>query len=421
MEWALHLNEAGSKDSRGRVREHDNLHVHVIFSERSRVETDIPQVYNRDVYYTAEGKQATSKKHGAKDADGNALPPVHRKGDLKPGVSVFHDRESGKMIYGTFSAKDSRYKSKEWQHSMKRDVKAKLVAMGARDIPRQPIKQYKEGKGSDSGKIREKNEVIRETNAQLAAMKSEGLNIAGTVELSKQALRERKLPVVAKIDGQWMRGAVETARQALVTMRQTVRNIARSGKPPENRPDTADSATRSDPQPATAAAIGSKPLLNQGFVLQNEEQRILTPQPTAAEVGLEIFKNALHDLERLRGEIAPLRVKTDRKGNFKGKDAARCAELDTHGRRAWNTLVNGGVSAYDNGIQHDWRGLNMKDVKHRASHVIAELGSRIAQERRFVSKASITELIAETRQRAEKSPQKNRSAPTKKKPHDLEY
>ena len=134
MQWAVHWN-----------KDRTNFHVHVIFSERTKEET---KRWDRDIYHTADGKVARKKADRAKDADGNDLPPVHRKGDLQ----------------GGFSAKDTRYKRKGWLQDTKEIVLQQYKEWGVQLDEKGVLHQYHEGKGSDSAKIKEKNKAIKLNN-----------------------------------------------------------------------------------------------------------------------------------------------------------------------------------------------------------------------------------------------------------------
>ena len=134
-----------------------NLHVHIIFSERRAVsEPQNGKVWDRDIYLTAEGKVARRKADRAVDAQGNFLPPVHRKGEPKENQ--------------TFSVKDKVYKSKKWLND------AKKIVSKAWSLPTVPDKKhipnylhtYHEGKFPQiSEQMRESNQIVRIINKAL--------------------------------------------------------------------------------------------------------------------------------------------------------------------------------------------------------------------------------------------------------------
>jgi hypothetical protein len=90
----------------------DNLHVHIIHSERHRQPPT--GKWTRDIYFTDKGIQARNANERAKDKNGNDLPPVHRKGDDK----------------GCFSLKDAEYASGKWLENTNRVLKDKIERLG---------------------------------------------------------------------------------------------------------------------------------------------------------------------------------------------------------------------------------------------------------------------------------------------------
>lgn len=135
MQWAVHWNKART-----------NLHVHIIFSERTRDRA--PGTWDRDIYRTSDGKIARKAADRARDKNGNVLPPIHRKGDAK----------------GGFTAKDKRYVAKSWTENMKAEAAHVLRQFGATIDAPMPFHQYHEGKGSDAPAIARKNEAIKLNN-----------------------------------------------------------------------------------------------------------------------------------------------------------------------------------------------------------------------------------------------------------------
>ena len=134
-QWAVHWNTART-----------NLHVHVIFSERQREKE--PGRWDRDVYLAYDGKIARRKADRAVDSDGNYVL-LHRKGELKEG----------------FTAKDSFFKDKSWLHNKKAELKDLMADRWAVQFEKpQLLHEYHEGNGSEAPVIKEKNELIRQTN-----------------------------------------------------------------------------------------------------------------------------------------------------------------------------------------------------------------------------------------------------------------
>lgn len=157
-QWAVHWN-----------KNRTNLHVHIIFSERQRVKE--PGRWDRDVYLGKDNKVARRKSDRVTDEDGNYIL-IHRKGDLKD----------------PFTAKDASFKSKEWLHEKKQELRQLMVEQWGVKFERQPhLPEFHEGKGPESEIIKKKNIVIRENNRRLDVLESQGVNISGLVQELKAA------------------------------------------------------------------------------------------------------------------------------------------------------------------------------------------------------------------------------------------
>lgn len=165
-QWAVHWNKART-----------NLHVHIIFSERQRVQE--PQRWDRDIYLTAEGKVARRKADRATNPDGSFKDPIHRKGELKS---------------DPFTAKDANFKSKEWLHEKKYELRQLMVKEWGVKFERQPhIPEFHRGNGSDAPEIAKKNIVVRENNRRLDFLESQGVNISGLVKELKAARNDARI------------------------------------------------------------------------------------------------------------------------------------------------------------------------------------------------------------------------------------
>jgi len=161
-QWAVHWNKSKT-----------NLHMHVIFSERSMLlDKAFEQAdrWDRDIYHTNDGKVARSKKDRATDIDGNVKPPVHKKGDLKNNYS------------SDFTPKDPKYKNKKWLEQIKENIKLEMIYISDElDINRPDFKQdnlipeYHVGKGNTSAvKWRaNKNNIIQFNNEVFEKFKNE--------------------------------------------------------------------------------------------------------------------------------------------------------------------------------------------------------------------------------------------------------
>ena len=165
-QWAVHWNKART-----------NLHVHIIFSERQKVKE--PQRWDRDIYLTADGKVARRKADRATNPDGSFKDPIHRKGELKS---------------DPFTAKDANFKSKEWLHEKKYELRQLMVKEWGVKFERQPhIPEFHRGNGSDAPEIAKKNIVIRENNRRLDFLESQGVNISGLVKELKAARNDARI------------------------------------------------------------------------------------------------------------------------------------------------------------------------------------------------------------------------------------
>lgn len=185
LQWAVHWNHRRT-----------NLHMHVIFSERTRVEQ--VKWYDRDIYLTSSGKVARKSDDRACDISGNVLPPVHRRGDV---------------MSGGFSAKNSRYKDPAWPKQTKQAIYRSLSKMGVELRPQQPpswrLHEYHEGKGSDALKIAVKNRAIRLANRRMELMSENSMlsqsQLADVSTACCRALQDGLIPIPVMIDSSLVR------------------------------------------------------------------------------------------------------------------------------------------------------------------------------------------------------------------------
>lgn len=151
-QYAVHWNAA-----------HNNLHAHIIFSERTVLSQGRDsEVWDRDIYLTAEGKIARRKADRALDKDGNVKPPIHRKGEPKNLA---------------FSVKDKKYKSKAWLDSIKTVVSREWTKplIGDKKHTTNYLHTLHEGKSPiSSEKAKEINSRIREVNGIVADLEKDG-------------------------------------------------------------------------------------------------------------------------------------------------------------------------------------------------------------------------------------------------------
>lgn len=210
MQWAVHWNKTRT-----------NLHVHVIFSERTRDLT--PGKWDRDIYLTAEGKVARRAADRARDRSGNVLPPVHRKGELK----------------GGFTAKEKKYAARGWVEEMKATTRATMERFGARFDERGLLHEYHEGKGSDAPAIRAKNEAIRANNALYKAYREAFPNLPSKTirKFMIAAVKNGNVATFAKLpDGRLAHGELspeqfrfvtQTPEQRLTTLKAAQHDVFR--------------------------------------------------------------------------------------------------------------------------------------------------------------------------------------------------
>lgn len=135
LQWAVHWN-----------RDRTNLHVHIVFSERTKIAEKDRKTWDRDIYLTADGKIARKKADRARDADGNIKPPIHKKGEKQ----------------GEFSVKDTKYKSKGYLHNVKMQVQELYKAWGIELNEPNLLPSFHAPKGST--KLQEINKSIAEIN-----------------------------------------------------------------------------------------------------------------------------------------------------------------------------------------------------------------------------------------------------------------
>jgi|GEM_PF-6405281 len=204
-EYAVHLNRKGhirnmNDIKRGGIsleyHKEDNLHVHIIHSERLRQPST--GTWTRDIYFTDTGIQARNKNERAKDENGNDLPPIHRKGEPK----------------GCFSLKDPEYASGKWLADTKAAVKEMFEDLGYSYEPRKYFPRAKEGKGKTHdkngnltryGRIKQEHELFEKAEKEMAFYK-EMLNYT--------------FPDNTKINGQHTIG-FENLRKHLITSLHT--------------------------------------------------------------------------------------------------------------------------------------------------------------------------------------------------------
>ena len=175
-QYAVHWNKA-----------HTNLHAHIIFSERQKcpqtnAKGSISDFYDRDIYLTQDGKIARRKADRAVDEQGNVKPPVHRKGEPKELA---------------FTAKDTRYKSKEWLQGVKQAVKHRFALEIEKKHITNYLHTYHEGKAPRAAEIaKQRNEVIRSLNQWLDERKKEGYVLKKEGDKAYSELYKRAVGII---------------------------------------------------------------------------------------------------------------------------------------------------------------------------------------------------------------------------------
>ena len=175
-QYAVHWNKA-----------HTNLHAHIIFSERQKcpqtnAKGSTIDFYDRDIYLTQDGKIARRKANKTIDEHGNVKPPVHRKGEPKELA---------------FTAKDTRYKSKEWLQGVKQAVKRRFALEIEKKHVTNYLHTYHEGKAPRAAEIvKQRNEVIRSLNQWLDERKKEGYVLKKAGDKAYSELYKRAVGII---------------------------------------------------------------------------------------------------------------------------------------------------------------------------------------------------------------------------------
>ena len=363
MQWAVHWNKA-----------HTNLHLHVIFSERQR-EKNVGK-YDRDIYLTNEGKVARRKADRATDASGKVKPPVHRKGEEQ----------------GDFTAKDTRYKSRAWVHTMKEDLRQELTRLGASIEKPAPLYQYHEGKGKEAPRIAEKNVVIRENNERLKALEKAGYNAQRAKETMIKLHGEKRLPVLYLKDGIPQITHFITPSKAVELMERTKDTIPEPSREAPARPaapisePTPETRSTAPPFSFTALIEAQREFYRQTYALNDTR----TPLNNAVVNAPAECKQALKDLEAARKNLSAAQYERS-KCHFWQRDEKTAADAKikkaaNDSKVAFDTLKKHGVSAYRDNSEMNGRNLSdddMKCIRDRTKWQIDDLQRKADYEARF--------------------------------------
>lgn len=186
VQWAIHWNHART-----------NFHIHIIFSERTRIPENERKVWDRDVYLTADGKVARRKADRARDKDGNVLPPIHCKGEKQ----------------GEFTAKNGVYTQKKWLNQTKEQLVALYREWGITIDEQGVLHQYHEGKGNEAPAIKEKNRAIKEINDNFLKLLNNPKTKQKDIDKFKQeaykAVKTGNMAITPILSGEPQRNAFE--------------------------------------------------------------------------------------------------------------------------------------------------------------------------------------------------------------------
>lgn len=353
LQWAVHWNKSRS-----------NLHLHVIFSERQKEKN--PGRWDRDVYLTSEGKVARRKADRAKDKDGNILPPVHRKGELK----------------GSFTAKDPRYTARSWVPQVKSDLQSLMSSRwNVRFEPPEALHEYHEGKGREAAAIRQKNTAIRETNAAISVWHDRFPRIDLEKIKPHMVAAVKKGQVFVLLpgkDGKMNMGAISIP-DWLKIKPQYERILHSHGKDLRQEPASGDT------QPFTALLAAQREYYRRAFAIYDNRKPIDPAVLSAPAKCREALQNlqADHDAcNDIRQEMAGYRF-------WQGKQKKEAAQRYTAASRrcdhALAALEGFGVSIWVSQRKVSGNPLpdEMQEIERRADVKIRELQDKADMEKRF--------------------------------------
>lgn len=411
-QWAVHWNKART-----------NMHVHIIYSERLKVAE--PGRWDRDVYLKDDGNVARRKSDRARDSEGNVLPPVHKKGDLKD----------------PFTAKDPKFKSKAWLHEQKQELKQLMQEWGVDFDKPEPLHQFHEGKGSESKTIRLKNEIIKIVNSRLADLETSGYDIYQKLlpsiqnqfnqnRLTVPYFQDGKLRCMScsaperaydfiKQDQTWVVSLADLTK-AIVLKSPTIENPAPEAQFPsqaQNEPNWGQNEPKKDTETERVLELAErtkaevlKPI-KPDFSLLIEARKEYNLQAAAIEIDRRLqavpvlsapnrMKEALAKFEASREQItaARMQLRSIHSPRFPIGKAAREAKEKIHTAldelhkaeaycdKCFEALTAFGVPQYHDGIKLSGHTLDSEDmeyVHHHADRVLQDLQSKAAYNARF--------------------------------------
>lgn len=163
-QWAVHWNQS-----------HTNLHMHLMFAERQRLEYDCRR-WDRDIWIDANGKVAR------RSADRVTL--LHKKGSPKDKL---------------YDVKNPRFKTKSWLRETRDKVKEFLASYMIRIDDPNPLHQIHVGKGKDAPRREMANDIIRAANEEIRMKHLYGATAAEINHLKQIALTTAKKCLQGKI------------------------------------------------------------------------------------------------------------------------------------------------------------------------------------------------------------------------------
>lgn len=363
VQWAMHWN-----------KDHTNFHVHVIFSERQKEKN--PGKWDRDVYLTDDGKVARRKADRARDPDGSIKPPVHRKGEVKE----------------PFTAKDPKFATQKWLHEVKLEVRSKLEEMGVKFEKPGLLSEYHEGKGSDSKKIKAKNQLIRATNEAVVKLEQDRKQPLTPSDLKTL----RKYGLIALNKGKVLKLTLDGNQLRIGSCSLKEHRQAMAEKPAPAEPQQPVKPAPAEPVQKPQQAAPAAPA---------EERTLREPQ---APKPSEKLRAAFDDLKKAQDRLSSAQYDLSKANGLpfwnkqkKAKKEAASRELYAARQEcqdAFDRVVSFGVSTYHDGVQLSGSNLDQDDMKALSKSVewkVADLERKEAH----AAKPSLSENVSEAMKR----------------------
>lgn len=433
-QWAIHWN-----------KDHTNLHIHVIFSERERIKE--PGVWDRNIYLSKTNQVARRKADRMTDEDGNYIL-IHRKGEAKE----------------PFSAKDPKFSSRQWLHEVKAEIRSKLEEFGVKFERDNWLPQHHQGKGKDSADITRRNGIIMENNRRLDCLYDHGLPVDDLVKQAKavrsntrSAPGETFIPIIFydarakefRVDVCFDTSAAVKRIDQTKDFYEKVSEILAAKEEKAAAPEKAAPAEPAQkPQQAAPEAHKPEPDTEGPMVVsvaqkaqetspearEPEPEREFRPAAPAAQKPSkkpsEQLKEAFEDFEKAQRKVGSARYEWNmadelpfwnREKKAK-KEAAnqKLAAARSECAAAFDRVVSYGISTYRDGVELSGSELGLGDMKYLSDLVdrkIGEMERSEAYEKKMLSKvASLDERIAQSKEKQqEQESQKQESVEISRK------